>query len=195
MNMHVTKDFRMLAKDASAQDGHRDAMWLCTALLAAACASASLVFACATPFVAFAVLAAAVLPLRSALATIALVWLVNQAIGFGILDYPRDLNAAAWGIGMLAAALLTTAAVAWVFRRFAGMSVYLVYPVALMAAYAVYEIVLLALVPVLGGGDAFTAEIVGRLAFVNAIWLAAIIVAYELLQRINGVVAAAGRPR
>ena len=185
----------MLAKDASAQDGHRNAMWLCTTLLAAACASASLVFACATPFAAFAVLAAAVLPLRSALAAIGIVWAVNQAIGFGILDYPRDLNAGAWGVVMLAAALLTTAAAAGVFRRFAGTSVYMVYPVALMAAYAAYEIVLLALVPVLGGGDSFTFEIVGRLAFVNAIWLAAIIVAYELLQRINGAVAAAGRSR
>jgi hypothetical protein len=188
MNMHATKDFRMLAKDASAQDGHRSA-WLCTAILAAACASASLVSACATPFAAFAVLAAAVLPLGSALVAIGVIWAVNQAIGFGILGYPHDLNAALWGGVMLAAALLTTAAAAGVFRRFAGMSVYAVYPIALMAAYAVYEVALLALVPVLGGGDSFTVEIVGRLAFVNAIWLAAIIAAYELLLRLNGAAA------
>lgn len=164
--------------------------WLCAAILVAACLSASLVFACATPFAAFAVLAAAVLPLRLALATIVFVWVVNQAIGFGILNYPRDLNAGAWGLVMLATALLTTTAAAGVFRRFAGTNVYAVYPVALMAAYAVYEIVLLAMVPVLGGGDAFTAEIVGYLAFVNAVWLVGLIVAYELLRRLN--VAAAG---
>lgn len=168
-------------------------VWLCAGILVAACASASLVFACAAPFAAFAVLAAAVLPLRSALPTIGLVWLVNQAIGFGVLDYPRDANAGAWGIGMLAAALLTTAAAAAVFRRFARGSIYVLYPVALMAAYAVYEVTLLALVPVLGGGDAFTAEIVGRLAFVNAIWLAALVAAYELVSRVNGMMATARR--
>lgn len=165
--------------------GSQRAIWLCAAILAAACASASLVFACATPFAAFAVLAAALLPLRQALVTIGLAWAVNQVIGFGILDYPRDLNAGLWGLGILAAALLTTAAAAGVFRRFANASVYVVYPVALMAAYAVYEVVLLVLVPALGGGDAFTFEIVGHLAFVNAIWLAALIVTYELLQRLN----------
>lgn len=176
----------MSIEAASAHDGRR-AVWLCAGILVAACVSASLVFACATPFVAFAVLAAAVLPLRPALLVIGLVWVVNQAIGFGILAYPRDLSAGAWGVGMLAAALLTTAAAAAVFRRFAGTSLYAIYPVALMAAYAVYEIVLLAMVPVLGGGDAFTVEIVGRLAFVNAIWLAGLIVVYELLRRLNGI--------
>jgi hypothetical protein len=168
---------------------HNRPVWLCAAILLAACASASLVFACATPFAAFAVLAAAVLPLRSALVTIGLVWVLNQAIGFCILDYPRDPNAVAWGLGMLAAALITTAAAAGMFRRFAGMSVYAIYPIALMAAYAVYEIALLAMVPVLGGGDAFTVEIVGRLAFVNAIWLVGVIMAYEALRRLNGAVA------
>ena len=166
--------------------------WLPAVLLVAACASASLVFACATPFAAFAVLAAATLPLRPALVTIALVWAVNQAIGFGILNYPRDLGAMAWGLGMLAAALLTTAAAAVVFRRLADANLYAVYPVALMAAFAVYEVALLALVPLLGSGDGFTVEIVGNLAFVNAIWLAGLIVAYELIRRLNGAVA--GQP-
>jgi hypothetical protein len=163
--------------------------WLCTAILIAACLSATLVFACATPFAAFAVLAAAVLPLRSALISIGLVWAVNQVIGFGLLNYPRDFNTGAWGLVMLATALLTTAAAAAVFRRFAATNVYAVYPVALMAAYAVYEIALLVMVPLLGGGDAFTVEIVGYLAFVNAIWLAGLIVAYELLRRLDGAMA------
>jgi hypothetical protein len=163
--------------------------WLVTAILIAACASATLVFACATPFAAFAVLAAAVLPVRQALLAVGLVFAANQAIGFGILDYPRNLNAGGWGIGMLAAAILTTAAAWAVFRRFRGTSLYAVYPVALMTAYAVYEIVLLAMVPVLGGGEAFAVQIVGWLAFVNALWLVALIAAYELLRRLNGMVA------
>lgn len=53
------------------------ALWLCVAILAAACASASLVFACATPFAAFAVLAAAMLPARQAMIAVALSFAVN----------------------------------------------------------------------------------------------------------------------
>ena len=166
----------------------RRSMWLCTVLLVAACASASLVFACATPFAAFAVLAAAVLPLRPALIAIALVWAVNQAIGFGILDYPRDFNAAAWGLRIGAAALITTAAAAGMFRQFARWSSYAVYPFALVACYAVYELVMLAMTPMLGGIESFSLEIVGHLAFVNAIWLAGLIMSYELLRRVNGLV-------
>ena len=170
----------------SVQD--RRSVWLCAALLVAGCASASLVFACATPFAAFAVLAAAVLPLRTALTTIVLVWAVNQAIGFGILDYPRDLNSAMWGLGIGVVALLTTVAAAGVIRQFARLSSYAIYPIALVACYAVYELVMLAMVPMLGGIESFSLEIVGRLAFVNAIWLAGLLVAYELLRRVNGLV-------
>jgi hypothetical protein len=67
----------------------RYAPLICTALLATACALASFVFACATPFVAFAVIAAATLPLSVALFAVGVAWLVNQAIGFGFLNYPR----------------------------------------------------------------------------------------------------------
>ena len=114
------------------------AAWLCAALLVAGCVSASLVFACATPFVAFAVLAAAVMPLRPALMTIGLVWAVNQVIGFGILDYPRTANSAMWGIGMAVLALVTTVAAAAMFGRFASMSKFALYPFALVVCYAVY---------------------------------------------------------
>jgi hypothetical protein len=177
----------------SIQDGRT--MWLCAALLVAGCASASLVFACATPFAAFAVLAAAVLPLRLALITIGLVWAVNQAIGFSILDYPRTVNSAMWGLGIGAAALLTTAAAAGVIRQFARMHSYAIYPIALVACYAVYELVMLAMVPMLGGIESFSLEIVSRLAFVNAIWLAGLLVAYELLRRVNGLVPSGAQGR
>jgi hypothetical protein len=181
----------------AAQDRSR-ATWLCLAILLAACASASLVFACATPFAAFAVLAAAALPLRSALVTMALVWAANQAVGFGLLAYPQDLSAGAWGVGILLAALLTTAAAAGVFRCFAAPTLYAAYPAALLVAFAVYEMVLWAMVPALGGGDGFALEIVGRLAAVNAIWLVGLIAAYEWLRRLDGAAprgAPAARPR
>jgi hypothetical protein len=49
-------------------------------LLVTASALASLAFACATPFAAFAVIVAAMLPVRSVLLVVAATWLVNQGI-------------------------------------------------------------------------------------------------------------------
>src|SRR5580658_2280701 len=82
----------------------------CLALLTAACALASFAFACATPFAAFAVIAAATLPLRPALLVTLAAWLVNQAIGFGFLHYPLDATTLAWGVAIGGAALAATAA-------------------------------------------------------------------------------------
>src|SRR5215471_13146701 len=106
-------------------------LW-CVVLLVAGCASASLVFSCATPFAAFAVLAAAALPLRSALAAIVAVWLVNQAIGFGLLGYPRTLDTAAWGLVIGVAAVVATLIAAMMFRRLASIGRFAIYPLALI---------------------------------------------------------------
>jgi hypothetical protein len=67
----------------------------CLVLLATACALASFAFACATPFAAFAVVAAALLRPAAALLVIFAAWVVNQASGFGALHYPLDLNTVA----------------------------------------------------------------------------------------------------
>jgi hypothetical protein len=40
------------------------------------------------PFAAFAAATAGTLPLRRALGTMVVIWLANQAVGFGALGYP-----------------------------------------------------------------------------------------------------------
>ena len=60
------------------------------ALLTVACALASFALACATPFAAFAVIAAATLPLRPALLVVAGAWLVNQSIGIELQAFHRS---------------------------------------------------------------------------------------------------------
>src|ERR1700733_11405009 len=79
------------------------------ALLTVSCALASFALACATPFAAFAVVAAAMLPLRPALLVVTGAWLVNQGIGFGALHYPIDGNTLIWGAAIGIAALAATA--------------------------------------------------------------------------------------
>src|SRR5215813_10173122 len=90
---------------------HRQAPLFCFALLTVSCA-----LACATPFAAFAVIAAAMLSLRPALLVVMSAWLVNQAIGFGALHYPVDTNTVLWGLAIGAAALAATAMSAVVLR-------------------------------------------------------------------------------
>src|SRR5271156_4230381 len=88
------------ASDRLAPVEPRLAPLFCLVLLAGACALAGFALACATPFAAFAVVAAAMLPMRPAVLVVAAAWLVNQAIGFGALGYPLDANTMLWGLAI-----------------------------------------------------------------------------------------------
>ena len=151
----------------------------CLVLLIAASVSASLVFACATPFAAFAVVAAAMLRLRSAVLVVGAAWLTNQVIGFGLLGYPRTLDAAVWGVVICLAAVAAVAVASFVFKRWAPMGRFALYPVAFLASFVAYELVLAAATPVLGGAENFTAVIIGQLAFANVVWLIGLAAASE----------------
>lgn len=149
----------------------RFAPLFCFALLTSACALASFVFACATPFAAFAVLAAAMLPLRSALLPVAGAWLINQAIGFGVLHYPVDANTIAWGFAIGAAALVATVMASLMLRALPRSGTPVALAAALLGAYVGYEIALFAVTPFLGGEGAFSLAIVARLGALSALWL------------------------
>jgi len=155
---------------------------LCFALLATACGLASFAFACATPFAAFAVIAAAALPLRPALAVVAAAWAVNQAIGFGVLGYPHDANTILWGVAIGAAALIGTTAAALMLRSLARLSNPVALGLAFIAAYAAYELVLYAATLVLGGAGSFTAAIVARLGILSLLWLIGLVAACEVFR-------------
>ena len=155
------------------------------ALLTVSCALASFALACATPFAAFAVIAAAMLPLRPALLVVTGAWLVNQGIGFGALHYPIDGNTMLWGAAIGIAALAATAAASAVLRSLPQNSTPLVLAVALVCGYGVYELALLAATPVLGGADSFTAAIVAQIGVSNAAWLIGLVAACEIVRLVN----------
>ncbi len=154
----------------------------CFALLAAACALASFAFACATPFAAFAVVAAAMLPLRPALLVVAAAWLVNQGIGFGALHYPVDGPTIAWGFIIGAAALAATVISASVLRALPRSATPVALACALLGAYLAYEIVLFAASLVLGGEGDFTMAIVGRLGILSVLWLIGLVAVCEVFR-------------
>lgn len=164
-----------------------------TLLLIAACASASLIFACATPFVAFAVIAAALLPLRQALMTALVVWLANQAIGFGILGYPRTFDAALAGLFILGAMVAATIVAERVFHALANLGRLATYPLALIAAFAVFEVLLYAVTPMTGGAETFALGIVGQIAFTNAVWLSGLVAIVEVARTVGATQHSAAR--
>jgi hypothetical protein len=155
------------------------------ALLTVSCALASFALACATPFAAFSVVAAAMLPLRPALLVVTGAWLVNQCIGFGALHYPIDSSTMAWGFVIGAAALVATAASSAVLRMLPQGRTPLMLAITFVAAYAAYELVLLAATPVLGGEGAFTAAIVARIGLTSAVWLAGLVAACEIVRLVD----------
>ncbi|WP_445215516.1 hypothetical protein ACKWRH_23880 [Bradyrhizobium sp. Pa8] len=163
----------------------RLAPMFCFALLTVSCALASFALACATPFAAFAVVAAAMLPMRPALLVVTGAWLVNQTIGFGALHYPIDGSTIAWGFVIGAAALLSTVAASTVLRLLPQGRTPLMLAIALVAAYAAYEFVLLAATPFLGGEGAFTAAIVMRIGLTSAVWLAGLVAACEIVRLVG----------
>ena len=163
----------------------RHAPLFCFVLLTVSCALASFALACATPFAAFAVIAAAMLPLRSALLVVTGAWLVNQGIGFGALRYPIDGNTMLWGVVIGIAALAATATSTAVLRLRPQATTPLVLALALIGSYGVYEVALLAATPFLGGADNFTAAIVARIGVLNGVWLIGLVAACEIVRLLN----------
>jgi hypothetical protein len=163
----------------------RHAPLICFALLTISCALASFALACATPFAAFGVVAAAMLPLRPALSVVAGAWLVNQAIGFGVHHYPIDANTMLWGLAIGAGAMAATAASIAALRILPLDRAPLVLALTLVCAYGAYELVLFAVTPILGGAGAFTVAIIARLGFLNFVWLIGLVAACEIVWLIN----------
>ena len=155
----------------SAHDmGWGQEFWL--ALLVVASAAFSFVFACATPFAAFATAAALTLSRRDAVRLTVAVWLANQVLGYAVLNYPWTANSFAWGAVLGAAAVLTTVAARGVALRLAGRSYGVLALATLLAAFMVYEGGLFAVaVALLGGTESFTPLIVGRIFSVNVVAL------------------------
>jgi hypothetical protein len=151
-------------------------LWI--TLIVASGTSLSTFFACATPFAALATLAALKLGWRDAFAVMGLVWLANQAIGYGVLGYPWTWDSAAWGVAIgasAAAAVLAARGLATV--RPAPLAISL----PLLAAFTAFELVLYVADCVLPSSEgAFAASVVGHLFLINAATLCALMAVYNL---------------
>ena len=135
-------------------------------------------FACVTPFAALATLAALKLGRSDAIAAVGLVWLTNQAIGYGIFGYPWTWDSVGWGVAIGASSeLAILAAGALSTTRPAPLAVSLPF----VAAFTAFEAGLYLAGLVLPGGEgAFSASIVGHVFLINAITLCGLMAIYNL---------------
>jgi hypothetical protein len=136
--------------------------------------ASTLAVACGTPFAALATLAALFLPRRDAFVLIAVNWLANQAIGFGLLHYPLNWDCYRGGISLGIAALLATMAamLAQGALRNAATTVRAVGSFAV--AFVAYEGSLFLMSPAGRGAD-FAASVILYIFYVNAIALVALL--------------------
>ena len=159
----------------------RFAMWL--GVLIATTAVLTLVYTCVTPFAAFAVIAATTLSWRAALSCTVLVWLANQAMGFGMLNYPPTGKTAAWGVVIGGATVIGTLAAQWSQRRLRAFGGPIRTLGSFAAAFALYELTLYAAaLSFLGGTGAFSARIVAQVLVINAATLVGLYGLHQLVE-------------
>ncbi len=165
--MHEGRLLPMSSRAVSSQAAWRHHVWL--ALLVVAISAFSFVAACATPFAAFAAVAALTLSRGDAFRITVALWLADQIVGYAIHGYPRTPETFAWGAAIGAAALLATWTARWMVIRLQAAPLTRALS-ALLAAFAVYEAALLAVaLSGLGATESFTLGIVTRILAVNAV--------------------------
>lgn len=161
-------------------------LWL--GLLVAASATLTAVYTCITPFAAFGVLAATTLSRRDGLLLMIVLWLANQAVGFGVLGYPWRADTLGWGVAIGGAALIGTLAAQWAVER-SGSSRSLGQTVAaFLSAFVGYQLGLYALaVPFLSVAGAFAPSIIGQVLAVNVGALIGLVGVSQLLAAVEGL--------
>lgn len=162
-------------------------------LLAGAATMFSFVFACAIPFAALAAVAALTMRRRDAILTILLAFAVNQAVGFGLLDYPQDAATIAWGAGIGVAAMAALLAALYGGRAVARGGVAAMWIGAFAAAFAALQLTLYVAGLAIGTGmGGFRAEIVFWVFQLNAVALVPLIAVHHL-GRLAGLVPSVNR--
>jgi hypothetical protein len=155
--------------------------WLWILLLTAASVFVTLGMACATPFAALATLAALRMSRRDGLALIGIAWLADQAVGYGLLGYPRTANSFAWGMILGVGAFLALLAALGLVERLRDRGAIRAGGLAFAGAFVAYQAVLVAGTAVLASGsEAFSLPIVAWVLRVNLLSLVGLLILHRL---------------
>jgi hypothetical protein len=167
----------------------RPATWGATVTVV--CVLATLALACATPFAGLAALSAIFLRRRDAFVLIALNWVANQAIGFGLMHYPTTWSTFEGGLQIGIAAMASVGVSILVYRPLLKFGTALAVLGTLLAAFVANEAVLFVLA--LGGpfaGD-FNVSIELYMLYLNGLALVGLL-GLQALAMAVGLVAPRG---
>jgi hypothetical protein len=154
-------------------------MWI--GLMTIASTLMTLVLACATPFPALTALAAVHVRRTEGLLLIGAAWIMSQAVGFGLLDYPVDATNVAWSVALGTASVGSLLIARLSIARLSGVPVIARLIVAYVTAYVGFKIVVLGWSFVLDDGwAAFTAKVLLR----QFLRYGAILIGLVLLHRV-----------
>jgi hypothetical protein len=171
----------------SSPDTSLGLLWLGS--LIATSALLTTLYTCITPFTALAAIFVTTLSRRQAMSSMAAVWITNQIVGFGVLNYPRTTETFAWGIAICAAALLGTLAADITVCRLASWRSSAQTIAGFVSAFMLYEAALYAFAAsVVGGAGAFGPRIIGQVLLVNTVMLVALLALRQLVSRVLVIV-------
>ena len=164
---------------AAAPSTARPLLWI--ALLTVATVLATGVFACAVPFAALAAVAALDSDRADGILLLGTIWLTNQVVGFGLLGYPLEAQAVAWGLAMglgtLAAYFAAGACIAALMPYGAVAATGSALPLAFLA----YQAVLYAAGMLLPNGEgAFTYVVLAYVGLVEVVAYIVLLTAHRL---------------
>jgi hypothetical protein len=172
--------------------GWRRTLWL--TMLVAASVAFSLGFACAVPFAAFAAVAALTVTRRDGVLFMAAVWLVNQVVGFTVLNYPWTASTLAWGVALGVVAILAAVAARSIVERLHRHGIIVLPLAAFVGSFIAYEGGLFVVAAtLLGGTEDFTAAIVTWILEINTAAFAGLLVLHRLAI-VGGLATAAAVP-
>lgn len=156
----------------------RKTLW--AGLIATLAVVGSLAFACATPFAAFAALAASRMERSQGLMVVTLAWLSNQIIGFALLGYPTTASSFSWAIAIGIAALLAFMSAGLTMASTARHSYRLA--MAFASSFVVYELALFVAGTVLSSSDdAFSIATVTRVFEINLVSFVGLLLLHRLV--------------
>ncbi len=136
-----------------------------------------------TPLVAFAAMSGVILNRRRAIAVTLLIWLVNQAIGFGLRGYPLSATAFIWGALMGIGTLLVVAfaSIRPGFSQSSWVGHGLWVAIALIAGFVFYQGLIMLAYPMIADGHFMGLDIIAKLFVKQAMWTGAIALGHGAL--------------
>lgn len=142
--------------------------WVWIGILTAASPLFTVVFTCATPFVAFATLAVMNMRWRTALILMGSVWFINQVAGFGCLGYPWTAGSFEWAVALGGASYIALLSARGMADYLRTTNTVVATAAAFSTAFFAFEAALFGVSYILpGGGSAFRWPVMEKIFAIN----------------------------